>query len=116
MRRRTCNLLHQSLTRPREVVAGWRFQLVGKGTSPLDSRLDTLDELGSLMLSHTALCAGDSCSQNLKDDLASTTWAYKLCSRCKFARFCSDECFKIHWKQHKTVCDKLCVVADHKGA
>jgi hypothetical protein len=28
----------------------------------------------------------------------------KYCGRCKEARYCSKECQKIHWKQHKLEC------------
>jgi hypothetical protein len=31
-----------------------------------------------------------------------------VCSRCKTARFCSAECQKQAWKQHKPDCNKIC--------
>lgn len=30
----------------------------------------------------------------------------KTCSRCKLARYCSQECQREHWAAHKVVCQK----------
>ena len=31
---------------------------------------------------------------------------FKLCSGCRDVRYCSVECQKVHWKQHKLECEK----------
>lgn len=38
------------------------------------------------------------------------------CSACRTARYCSKECRKGHWKQHKTACKVLAATAAGKGA
>ena len=37
----------------------------------------------------------------------------KKCSRCKWAKYCSQDCQRSHWKSHKKDCDKLTA---HHGA
>ncbi|KAF7343335.1 MYND-type domain-containing protein [Mycena venus] len=36
--------------------------------------------------------------------IAPTNMVLKLCATCKLTRYCSKECQKIHWKQHKFSC------------
>ncbi|KZV94776.1 hypothetical protein EXIGLDRAFT_766801 [Exidia glandulosa HHB12029] len=48
--------------------------------------------------------------------------AFRVCARCKMARYCSKECQRVDWKQqqypHKEICDilhELCSIADPKS-
>ena len=31
----------------------------------------------------------------------------RLCTRCKVSKFCSNECMKKHWSEHKLYCNML---------
>jgi hypothetical protein len=35
------------------------------------------------------------------------TGPWKKCSKCKYARYCSEDCQKLHWPTHKEKCKKL---------
>jgi hypothetical protein len=55
---------------------------------------DGVDHLCSL-----AICEGAECSK--VEPFLNT---FKVCSRCKKAKYCSQECQANHWKIHKTRC------------
>lgn len=50
---------------------------------------------------------GVSCSNPMcdkRDEPAPATPKFKLCSRCKVERYCSVECQRLHWAEHKHQC------------
>jgi len=59
-----------------------------------------------------AKCFGPGCSKDQADGFSKL----RKCSRCKFARYCSTECLKGDWVDHKKWCENAAkVVSDRKA-
>jgi len=84
--------------------------------------LEAAEELGAvgMMLSSLAapcLCNNPGCSNVSGPTESEMVHAGSCrCSACRTARYCSKECQKEHWKQHKTACKVLAATAAGKGA
>jgi hypothetical protein len=72
--------------------------------APLQQFGGVLEEVGHLFCS-TLTPPGTCCSNPLCVDMgAEAALALKKCKQCQVASYCSVECQKQHWKQHKPVC------------
>jgi hypothetical protein len=81
----------------KSVVYWLKKGCVTGGPTPL-TPLDYLDQLRRAAVEGGAYCVNDGCEVvgHLKD--------FKVCPRCKIARYCSDTCQKQDWSEHKATC------------
>jgi hypothetical protein len=84
--------------RVREYISAFFAEFGNRITKPMSTMLEVSLPGASMIVLNTTmtrLCANCSNIVNLK-----------LCTGCRAVRYCSDNCQKIHWTQHKQSCSR----------
>jgi hypothetical protein len=77
---------------------------------PLAGYVQQLAALGEALCSvaHKQSCNNPTCSNVLgSSELQLVKGRSNTCSGCRMARYCSPECMRQHWKQHRPTCKRL---------
>jgi hypothetical protein len=77
---------------------------------PLAGYVQKLSALGEALCSvaHKQSCNNPTCSNVLgPSELQLVKGRSNTCSGCRTARYCSPECMRRHWKQHRPICKGL---------
>jgi MYND finger len=59
-------------------------------------------DLGSVLVTGRQLCKA--CGSDRRKGSSGASQALLMCTRCKLVRYCSKECQKADWKEHKAAC------------
>jgi len=94
---------YKEAQKTRDMISGWRFHCPFLSSSPPSM---VQQHLAQFVLYAKVKCGNEACKR--EEEVSETTWQFKMCSNCGLPRYCSAECAKVAWSQHKPFCHMVC--------